>query len=475
MKVKLLLSSAVAVLLSTGLALQANAVTNTEKKVAASTESASSDENTKSDATSDDTAANDALPQAPTLKISGFTVFNLYGNSQRDNFAKSNGTHASIDVSELAFNIYGVTATGITYGYTVRFRVRPGTDAEIRRNYIQFAGWFGKVVLGAAPGPDQTLIKGSARLATGTGMFAGGYTSVINASAGVFTGDKMVGSPEDAVKIAYYTPKFWDCLILAAAFTPNTSHVDDNSQNNRDSGGHSGPPGNTKSVYPNRARRPFGINNMSFGALLEQEFETWLYAVSGAMIFDKSKYVKTGTLKNADGTPSDQTGGNQGFSIKGTKSYRLAAMIGFKDIMEGLLEFAVGFMNNKKSRMPENNMVKIGDVELTDVHEGNAGRTYDGAVRYSKGMWRFAVAHQRTVRKTDATQKATAHVSSIGVDVIPVQGLKFSAEVTRAHMKTNEKTRALHQRILNSVESRQKKAIGDNHGTAVIFSSSVNF
>lgn len=487
MKIKILLSSTVTLLLAYSLSASSYADETAKKNKDAETElkqsnseqinskqetntdETSTGESTEDASASDDTAADSTLPQPPTLKISGFTVFNLYGNSQRDNFGKSNFPHASIDVSELAFNIYGITTTGITYGYTVRFKVRPGESSEVRRNYIQFAGWFGKVILGAAPGPDQTLIKGSARLVGGTGGFAGGFSSVINTSAGVLTGDKMVGSPEDAVKLAYYTPKILEHLTLGVSLTPNTSHVGDNSQNNRDTGGHSGPPGNIKAVYPNRARRPFGLNNLAFGALWEQELETWLYAISGAMIFDKSKLV---TAKKGGTSGTD---GNIGFPIRGSKAYRMAAMIGFKDIFDGLLEFAVGFLNNRKSRIPHSNNAKIGEIELTNVFQGNAGRSCDGAVRYTKGMWRFSAAHQRTKRKTDATQKARAHISTIAVDVIPVQGLKFSAEVTRAHMKTNETVRALHQRILDTVESRQKKAVGNNHGTAVILSSSINF
>lgn len=403
---------------------------------------------------------------APTLKISGNSIINSYVQSQkvRLNGKGNTGPHIAIDVSDLYFLISGMTANGISYGYKVNLQAFPGSSPTISQNYIEFSGVFGTFQVGAVVGPEDRMIQDGITIAAATGGPDGGFSGTFNVSEFVLRGNDIIGDTGYATKIAYYTPTIKG-FRLGVAFTPNTNHMGDSKLNTSTNDGNTNLPGN-RTFFPIKTVNPYGLRNFAVGLSYKAELGKWGITGTGAVVTDKS-YIS--------GSPA----AGPRLQVKNTLAYQLGAVVDYTTA-EGLIQIGLGYLNNGKSRLPKAAnqslaFIKAGATTLGNLNQGNAGTAWNGGAAFTSGAYKFSATYQRTDRKTDATQKTSLDVYSVGGEVTPVQGLKFFTEINYIRAKTNATAVALSRSLLDFDGKNGQATIGSNIGTVFVLGTKVSF
>ncbi|HLD95738.1 MAG TPA: hypothetical protein VI959_03770 [Alphaproteobacteria bacterium] len=375
--------------------------------------------------------------EAPSLKINGFSAYNIYAGKQnvRENGKTFYSVHQAVDVSDIRFTITGVMTSGLEYKYRVNLQAIPGEDPLFNANYISFKHWFGEVLFGNVVGPEDSYIKDAESLAGGTGGFNGGQFNVINKSVGVFTGNDISGDTNYATKIMWNSPEFGG-IQIGVAFTPNTARRGNDKMQNLSASLNSAP-GNSAAVWPYKLTRPYGLNNLALGIIYKNSYGDWRLTLSGAVVTEKSFY-------------NDNDKGTTRIRLQDAKSYQLGFIIGYKNF-----QFGGGYLNNGKSRLPRE-AITVNSVSnaLGDAHLGNAGEAFNVGGNYKKGAYVFGLSYQQTFRKTDAIRSAKGRFVSASAEAAIAQGLAVYTEANFADMKTNDVAIATHNRV--------KSALGQN-------------
>lgn len=409
----------------------------------------------------------------PTLNISGNTVMNAYYVDQSHNNAgKSGSVHFANDVSDLYFIIKGRMGNGIEYGYKMGIQAFSNGSPVFQQNYVEFNGKFGTVQFGNVVGPEDTMIQDAGTIVGGTGTFDGGYHNVVNLAAFALRGNDNIGDTGYATKIAYYTPSMYN-FRFGIAYTPSTAHRGDEGLDRSTLVGNTNASGN-RTFLPNKALYPYGLDSVAVGLTFQKEWNNWGFNLNGAYITDQSYYPVLGNI----------AGNGVGSRVKArrTNAYQLGTVIGYRRQNGNLVQVAGGYLNNGKSRLfkkagAENAM---GDTapNFADLYKGNSGRAWNVGAAYVMGIYKFAASYQQTERRTDATQKARNHVSSITADVVPVGGLKFYVEADYIRSRSNEAARGTATTIKaqgkNEATIRANQITG-NDATVVILGTKVSF
>jgi Gram-negative porin len=406
-------------------------------------------------------------PQAksPTLKISGFTVFNMYSQSQSKRHRGRGGPqpHMAVDASDIYFTITGSSIGGLEYMYRVNLNAIPDGSPTLQQNYLQFKGGWGTLQAGNVRGPENTMIYDASRVIGGTGGFEGGYAGVYNLSAFVVNGNDLAGDTKNATKMVYYSPEMYG-FQFGISYTPSTAHTGDSRLDNWSSKNADSVPGN-KGIYGGfyRDNAPFGLRNVALGLTWKKEAEIWSIILSAAGLMEQSYYMD----KSASGAQFGQR-----IKLRNAKGYQLGMILGYKDV-----RFAVGFLDNGKSRLPRDNAMRYGGVNLGDLYQGNSGQAVNVGLGYTMGAYQIAASWQGLSRKTDSTQKAKGNIYSATVDFTPFQGLKLYGEVDYAKTTTNQTAQDLEQRLISggSHNRRWEASTGNNSATVGTLGAKVSF
>lgn len=434
---------------------------------------------------------------APTLKISGYTIFNGYhahqnaqpvdtNDSNYDARTIHNGfdqtTHASIDKTDLAFEVAGKTQTNFTYKYKILLRAMPASSAIVKNNYIEVGGSFGTFQFGNLSGPEETMKNDSASIAGGAGGFDGVWTNAFAPATGVMTGNSMIGSTGDATKLVYYTPDL-NGFKFGAAWTPNTSHLGGNGMKSNDVNGKDTGNGN---LYFNKVAKPFGKDNITLGMEYKLDNGPWNFKWSSSLVFDRS-YIGTNLSRK------DQ----YEMEVQGVRSYQLGMILGYRD-----WKFAAGWIDNGGSRLlkdinslstsARNDLInKLATVTSTGgvyrykltsdssidniMYMGDAGKLWNVGAQFTKGIYQYALTYQSSRRKLDNESKALGSVLTGSITAQPLPGLKVYAEVNVIDTKFTHKTKDWATYFESLGGSTSTKIIQNNRGAIVVVGAKLSF
>ncbi|MBY0282276.1 MAG: porin [Alphaproteobacteria bacterium] len=406
--------------------------------------------------------------QAPTLKINGFTAIAGYSASQqrKDNGKGGVDPQVNIGASDLYFTVTGKASNGMEYKYRINFETIPGSDAYVNKNYVELNGDFGTTQLGQVTGPEDTMPESGANLIGGANGIDGTLNSAYNYSSGVIKGVNFIGETKKAAKVVFYSPEVLG-FQLGAAYTPNTSHMGEDSKNNARVGSNPGV-GNSSGLYPNnKSTGPYGIRNITFGLTQKGSSGKWSHAFAVVGVAEKSVYSDYSNF-----------GDQRRIALNNAKSYQLSAAVGYDQ-----WRVAAGWIDNGKSRLPKDNSLSYygsssnysGKLYLGNSYQGNSGKAWNVGTSYTVGAYQFAAAFHRTDRMSDATSGTSSDIIATSVDLSALQGLKIFGEVDIIKTRTNLGAVAVQQSYMTNVEGKGNKAIGDNSGAVFILGTKVSF
>lgn len=369
---------------------------------------------------------------APSLKISGNTIMNVYVVKQKvkDN-GKGKSPHFANDIADLFFLISGKTASGIEYKYRIQFQAFANSHPTVKQNYVEFGTKFGIIQFGNVVGPEDSMIRDGGAIAGGTGGFDGGYNKVFNLSALTMRGNDNIGDTGESTKIVYYSPQFYN-IRIGIAYTPDTTHLGDEAMNGNSTKGNHHAPGQ-RTFFPktsNGGVNVIGQNNWAFGVMYDKMFGNFGVNVNGAYVMDRSYLASTNkTLAR--------------LKVRNTSAYQLGMVLGYRLESGNLIQLGGGYLNNNRSRLMKtqlgNNAANYGFVRKGDgnLSAGNSGKAWNVAAGITMGAYKFTTGFQETSRKTDAKDKTRNQMVFVTADVVPVQGLKFYTEVDYIHSRSN--------------------------------------
>lgn len=419
----------------------------------------------------------DAL--APTLKISGNTIMNVYAVAQHHhNNGKGVALHFANDVSDLFFLISGRTASGIEYKYKINFQAYSNAHPVVDQNYVEFNTKWGTLQFGNVVGPEDTMIEDAGAIVGGTGAFDGSYYKVFNFSAFALRGDDNIGDTGYATKIVYYSPNICH-FRFGVAYTPHTAHLGDHHLDTNGLNGNHHVPGQ-RHFWPKTAKGVdvIGLHNWAFGLSYKREWNNWGINVNGAYINDQSYLHAT-------------TPGVARKKLHITSAYQLGTIIGYRRACGHLIQVAGGYLNNGHSRglkhhmgtaiTPTNNHLaqdygfSADGIGTGGLSHGNSGQAYNVGAAYTMGAYKFAAAYQEMWRST-GDGKARTKVVSATADVVPVAGLKFYGEID--YVRTNSNPLAVdtwNSNLPGGSANTHHKANLKNHGTVFILGTKISF
>lgn len=384
------------------------------------------------------------VSQEPKLKISGYTIFNAYqvnqspkgvaGDARPNGFDSKN--HASIDKTDLVFEVTGKSATDITYKYKLLLRAMPSSSSIVKNNYIEVGGKFGSVQLGNLSGPEEAMKHDTASIIGGAGGFDGVWTNAFIPAAGVITGNSVIGGTGDATKLVYYTPNL-NGFKFGLAWTPDTSHLGGSGMK---TDGLSAKDFGNNNLYYNKGVKPWGQNNFTLGMDYRMDNDDWGFEFGAALVLDQS-YV-SGTNKKTE---------SYALKVEGTRSYQLGSVLKYKNF-----KFSAGWIDNGKSRLLKdinklpaetvaklvNNSVFSGTQPYTvynfdggvnvanEIHLGDSGKMWNIGAQYSHDIYKFGLSYQSSRRKLDNLKSlAKADIISVTATADPFSGLRAYVEI----------------------------------------------
>lgn len=408
---------------------------------------------------------------APTLKISGNTIMNVYAiNQHHHNNGRALAHHFANDVSDLFFLISGRTMGGIEYGYKINFQTMSNEGPVVDQNYVEFRSKWGIIQFGNVVGPEDSMLEDTGAIVGGTGALDGGYSKVFNFSAFSMRGNDVFSDTDKATKAVFYSPQFWD-FRFGIAYTPDTTHLGDHHMNTNSAKENRHVPGQ-RHLYPKTSRKVnvIGLHNWAFGLSYKKEWNSWGINLNGAYINEDSY------LASIDKTVARK-------KLHHTSAYQTGLIIGYRQNTGHLVQVAGGYLNNGKSRLLKAQLVGTAATSYGftaagtgDLHQGNTGQAYNVGAAYTMGAYKFSGAFQNMDRKVGAKGKARTRVYSATADVVPVAGLKFYGEVD--YVRTNSTRNAVNiwnSNIQGGVNDLHNKANRKNCGTVFIMGTKVSF
>lgn len=408
---------------------------------------------------------------APSLKIGGNTIMNIYATKQKkkDN-GKSSALHFANDISDLYFLISGKTSSGIEYKYKINFQAYSNAHPVVNQNYMEFNTKFGTIQFGNVVGPEDSMIQDAGAIVSGTGAFDGPFYKVFNLSALSLRGDDNMGDTGYATKIVYYSPDLCH-FRFGIAFTPNTAHLGEH-QMNRDTANKNGHVPGQRTLFPktkdHKGINSIGLNNWVFGLSYNRTFGNFGVNLNGAYIFDRAYLVSTNSTVHK-------------LRLHNTNAYQLGLVLGYRLQNGHLIQLAGGYLNNNNSRKLKGplgaNAVNYGFGAANgdgSLYRGNSGQAWNIGSSMVMGAYKVSIAYQEIWRKTDAKNNARNQVLSVAGEVVPVAGLKFYTEVDYIRSRSNKPALALAQLnmgagSLKDVPNRR------NEGVVVTVGSKISF
>lgn len=404
---------------------------------------------------------------APSLKIGGNTIMNIYAVNQK--FHKNGrgaAKHISNDVSDLFFIVSGMASNGIEYKYKINISAISNSNPTITQNYVEFNTKFGTTQIGNVVGVEDSFIKDGITISGGTGGPDGGWGNVFTAAVLTPRGNDNIGDTGYATKIVYITPELFEFLKLGVSFTPTTGHVGDAALNTDKLQAPKAP--GQRGFFLTKNINSVGENSVAIGLIMHKQFNNWDINFNGAYIHDDSYLLAS----NSPSAPKKK--------IRGVSAYQLGLVVGHKFSNDYLLQVGAGYLDNGKSRLTHKALgteaktygygVAYGDG---DTYKGNSGRAWNIGTALTAGIYKFSTAYQRSTRKTDALHKASNDVISVTADVVPVTGLKFYGEVDFINSKSNETAYQLAK--VNNGSAINTLPAKNNHGQTFILGTKLSF
>jgi hypothetical protein len=403
---------------------------------------------------------------APTLKISGSTVMNMYAFKQRK---KVNGTqkgyHLANDSSNLVFLISG-KVPNLDYKYKISIESLANKQFNVQQNYIEFISSFGALQIGAVVGPEDTMIDDGGAVVEGTGTFDGAYKNVYNLSAFAMRGNDNIGDTGYNTKIVYYTP-LWNNFRFGLAYTPSTAHRGDDEFDRHFGLGNTDLPGN-RSYMPAKQFNPYGLDVVALGLSYKRDFGLWNVNVNGAYVHDRSFIPARKKDK-----------GSKRVQVKDVNAYQLGTVLSYTTRIGSLLQLGAGWYDNGHSRLWKKPYKEVKDDEVFNImRRGHNGRAWNIALGYTFGAYKAALSYQQILRKLDIEAKLNkikTEVLSGTFDVIVAQGLKFYLEGNYIRSQTTTAARLFAHRLLKAEDKKNWRVAGNNSGAVFILGTKVSF
>ena len=418
-------------------------------------------------------------PEAPSLKISGYTsvIAAAVNQQERQNGRGGPLSSFAVPVSDLKFTIAGKTPTGYGYGYVINFKSLPGYSPNINRNYVQFThNDLGAVQFGAVKGIDDSMAKHAYTLIGGSAGLDGSASGYFNLSEGVYDGVRMIGTPDIATKINWVSPSV-SGFKVGLSYTPNTSHIGKSGRDHSTAQSDESM-GNTSAIYPDKKVSPYGLNNMVYGIVYEKTWGECLVGLSALAIKENSRFVFNKDVAYDKASMRTLPATKRIYKTQRSTAYQLSGSLQVR-----AWEFAGSWMDNGKARLMTNDILELLDSEGSsyrgsytsrDAYLGTSGTSWNTGTRYTFGAYQAAVGYFQTDRRTDAIRSASLKTITTTLDFKAAEGLTFFGEVDYIRTKTNDKAISEAQAYYDG-EKNAKVAVKNNSGTVVIIGTKVSF
>ncbi|AIL13577.1 hypothetical protein IM40_08960 [Candidatus Paracaedimonas acanthamoebae] len=401
--------------------------------------------------------------QTPRLQISGelSPQFHVLTNKKREeNKGKGFGQHLAIEDSRINFDVLGKTDAlgGLEYGFLAGMSLDTNETNNIEEARISLKNQYGTIMVGDTRGVDDFMAVGPWKVMGGTGGgIYGNMTSTYQPTSGVrFSGD-LVGTPKDATKINYITPRFAG-FQAGVTYTPHSAHDGAAKLFSHTNSGRV-----TQHFFP---AQPFDQAQIGVGVNYKNTFQNGLNAqLSFTGLFGHTKNGKNSTeayLPSA--TAINNLVDNIPSKVRNTKAFALGAVVGFKGWQIG-----GEYINNGKSGEPR------------ALKGSNAGHVYSAAIGYSWNVNSVAAGYSHTARKLGTGfSKAKADVYTLTYDHKFAPGLEGFIEGNFAKQKTDAK----YVNFVNSVKTLSadkdsfkatNDAVGNSNTKGVMIGSRIRF
>lgn len=365
--------------------------------------------------------------QTPRLQLSGelSPQFHAVKNKQREqNRGKGFGQHLALEDSRINFDVLGKTDAlgGLEYGFLAGMAIDTDQTNNIEEARVSFKNQYGTVMIGDTRGVDDFMAVGPWKVMGGTGGgIYGNMTSSYQPTSGVrFTGD-LFGTPKDATKINYITPRIAGFQV-GVTYTPNSAHDGSSKLFSHSK------QGRITQHYFNA--QPHDQSQVGLGVNYKNTFQNGLnvqLAFTGLHGHTKSgqRFTEQDQVKAylPDATAVNNLVENTTTRVRNTRSFALGTVIGFQN-----WQVAGEYINNGKSGEPR------------ALKGSNAGRVYSGAIGYSWKINSVAAGYSHTTRKLGTGfSKAKADVYTLTYDHKFAPGLEGFVEGNFANQKTDAK------------------------------------
>jgi hypothetical protein len=404
--------------------------------------------------------------KTPRLQISGemSPQFHVLKNKKREaNKGRGFGQHLAVEDSRVNFDVLGKTDAlgGLEYGFLAGMALDTNESNNIEEARISFKNQYGTVMIGDTRGVDDFMAIGPWKVMGGTGGgIYGNMTSTYQPTSGVrFSGD-LVGTPKDATKVNYISPRVAG-LQAGITYTPHSAH-----DGAAKLFSHSGQARITQHFYP---AQPFDQRQVGLGVNYKNTFQNGLNAqVSFTGLYG---HTRSGSRKVPGAIttylPSTTALDNTTVlftptQIQKTKAFAVGAMLGYQG-----WKVAGEYIDNGKSGEPR------------ALKGSNAGHVYSGALGYSWNVDSVAAGYSHTARKLGTGfSKAKADVYTLTYDHTFAPGLEGFIEGNFAKQKTDAKYVNFVKDVKTNAAATFDKAndaVGNSNTKAVIIGSRIRF
>ncbi|MBN9343039.1 MAG: hypothetical protein BGO76_02205 [Caedibacter sp. 38-128] len=401
--------------------------------------------------------------QTPRLQISGelSPQFHVLKNKKREeNKGKGFGQHLAIEDSRVNFDVLGKTDAfgGLEYGFLAGMALDTNESNNIEETRISLKNAYGTVMVGDTRGVDDFMAVGPWKVMGGTGGgIYGNMTSTYQPTSGVrFSGD-LVGTPKDATKINYITPRFAG-FQAGITYTPHSAHDGAAKLFSHTNGGRV-----TQHFF---GAQPYDQSQVGLGVNYKNTFQNGLNVqVSFTGLYGHTKTgrrLQPGEFKAylPDSTNAFNFVPSFTSKVRNTKAFAVGTVFGFQGWQIG-----GEYINNGKSGEPR------------ALHGSDAGRVYSGAIGYSWKINSLAAGYAHTARKLGTGfSKAKADVYTLTYDHKLAPGLEVFVEGNFAKQKTDAK----YVNFVKNVKAdrnfdKANDAVGNSNTKAAIIGSRIRF
>lgn len=384
-----------------------------------------------------------AEAKAPTLKISGGTSIDLSANQQKKKSSDEKAGRSpmiSLGVSDVYFTAEGETDSQLIYKWRMNGTSIPHVNPYIDRNYIELAyKTAGTFQFGLVGGVEDTMNQTALKLIGGSNGVDGTFGGIYEMSSGVVGNVHPIGYTKRAAKLVFVTPRI-SGFQFGVAYTPNTS---------KQGRGEAQHIGHDSGLYFKKVDDLFGQNNIAAAISYKNTWDDVSVELALTGLTERSRLkVKS-----------------QRVDLHNALAYQVGGTVSYKDY-----SLTGSYMDNRKSRMPKKKgQVIIGQLNSSDLVDGNAGKLWDVGIQYTYESWQFAIAYFSSKRKISTVDNVKSDIVTGTVDYKILPGLKLFAEVDFASSRASQNVADLANKV------KADTGVSNNSGKAFLVGARLSF